>query len=406
MLARLPLRSPSDFGLVFTSSVQGSIKPCGCTARPLGGVARLGTAIARLRAHYGENLLFVDAGDLLFEKKSPRPAVEKCQDDARIEVLLSSYKSFGVVQTVQGERDAANGADAYQTWLEDHQIHHGDAAIATTLQRVGAREIGLVSVRAEGEWAEQKIKLEAAMHHLKRQKVAHTVVLSQLSLEQLRAIQWPASEGTVILQGRDPGEAPKKPLALGENGPWVIFNGIQGQYLGVLHYSWPASPSSEKISVDLSFFNTESDKRVLNIRAKGLAERIKRSTEPRQKTFLLRRLAEVEKSLRALEQPVVALPEGPALRIFSYAIVPELKAAPEIEDMVKDYENQIPALVSSCEANATCPEPEEGDAVYVGVQTCQGCHAEAVAHWQKRSTGVRKWTTRPWGTRALLLWRS
>ena len=159
LLARLPLRSPSDFGLVFTSSVQGSIKPCGCTARPLGGVARLGTAIARLRAHYGENLLFVDAGDLLFEKKSPRPAVEKCQDDARIEVLLSSYKSFGVVQTVKGERDAANGADAYQTWLEDHQIHHGDAAIATTLQRVGAREIGLVSVRAEGEWAEQKIKL-------------------------------------------------------------------------------------------------------------------------------------------------------------------------------------------------------------------------------------------------------
>ena len=49
--------------------------------------------MTQLRDHYQERLLFLDTGDLLFEKETTRPAVEKCQDDARIEPCYPLIRS-------------------------------------------------------------------------------------------------------------------------------------------------------------------------------------------------------------------------------------------------------------------------------------------------------------------------
>ena len=142
-LARLlPVRSPKDFAIVFTSAVQGNVKPCGCTAEPLGGIARLASVMTQLRGHYKDKLLFLDTGDLLFEKTTKRPAVEKCQDDARIELLLATYKELGLAHTLRGPKDSAAGKEAYNDWMSEHQLHHATDPVTSTIQKVGDQEIG------------------------------------------------------------------------------------------------------------------------------------------------------------------------------------------------------------------------------------------------------------------------
>ncbi len=383
LVAQVPIRGPADFGVVFTSGVQGSVKPCGCTQRPLGGVSRLATALKHLRAHYGDNLLFLDAGDLLFEKSKPRAAVEQCQDEARIELLLSTYKDLGVVQTVQGKRDTAAGLDKYKNWLETFQIHYAADAIVTTLQRVGKKEIGLLALRPEGEWTSLKPKVEQALHNLLQQQTDHIVVLSQLSLENLKSVSWPSTGVDVILQGHDPGEAPKQPVSLGAKGPWVLFNGIQGQHLGVVHFSWPNGKTDQPPQADLSFFNVAAEKKVLAIRLAGMEKRLKEATSDKQKTFLKKRISDTASKLHALEHQKADLPPEPAMRLFSFALVPEITPHEDVEMAVASYEQAIPDLVAQCEKDVICEPAEEGDAVYVGVQTCAACHDAAVKHWRK-----------------------
>jgi hypothetical protein len=380
----LPLRSSQDFGIVFTSSVQGNVKPCGCTAEPLGGVSRIAAVMDTLRQHYGEHLLFLDAGDLLFEHSQTRPAVEACQDAARIELLLSTFKQMGIAHTIRGKRDLAGGESAYKNWMDEHQIHSAMSPIVTTLQRVGTHDIGLLALLESDTMTLSQLQegIDAALQLLKNQKVSHVVVISQLPLSTVERLSWETHPVDAILQGHEPGEAPVKPKKLGPQGPYVLFNGIQGQHLGVLHFSWMKEDMSQKVQPDLSFFDVESDKKLLELRLEGLESRLKQNPSLEQKKFFQDRIASAAKRLSALGLQSPALPGHAALRLFSWAIKPEITPLPSVLTLVQDYESQIPALVAQCEKGMKCESPMEGEAVYVGAQMCVNCHQAAVDQWR------------------------
>ena len=272
----LPIRSGQDFAIVFTSSVQGNVKPCGCTADPLGGIARLASVMQNLRKHYKDQLLFLDTGDLLFEKLSMRPAVEKCQDDARIELLLATFKDLGLAHTLRGPRDLAAGQEAYSDWMNDHQIHHAAMPVVSTIQKVGTSDIGLLALLPDEKMSlkQRQEALNSALETMKKQGVDQVIVLSQLPIKTLRQLSWNSFPVTAILQGHDSGEAPQKPQRLNAKGPYVLFNGIQGQHLGVLHFSWKPNDLKSTLEPDLSFFEVDADKKVLQLRIEGLEKRM------------------------------------------------------------------------------------------------------------------------------------
>src|SRR5437016_9828350 len=63
--------APSDrLTLVFQASVAGQLVPCGCSPDQRGGLPRAVSLLHKLRKEQ-PNLIFVDAGDLLFETVSP-----------------------------------------------------------------------------------------------------------------------------------------------------------------------------------------------------------------------------------------------------------------------------------------------------------------------------------------------
>ncbi len=396
----LPIRSSQDFAIVFTSSVQGNVKPCGCTAEPLGGIARLASVMKDLRTHYKEQLLFLDTGDLLFEKPTVRPAVEKCQDDARIELLLSTFKDLGIAHTLRGPRDIAAGKETYGSWMQEHQIHHATMPVVSTIQRVGTQDIGLLALLPEEKMSlqQRQEELNRALESMKKQSVAHVIVMSQLPLKTLRQLSWSTYPVTAILQGHETGEAPQKPQRLNANGPYVLFNGIQGQYLGVLHFSWTPDDLESTLQPDLSFFEVEANKKVLQLRIEGLEKRMQgENISDAQKQFFQGRIASALKRRNDLEALSPALPQQAVLRLFSWSIRPEIQPLDSVAAAVKSYEEQIPTLVAQCESGVECEAPEEGDAVYVGVQTCASCHEAAVKQWRGALISGPKKTTQKIG---------
>ena len=96
--------------VLYTASVQGYVEPCGCTAEPLGGVARFRAAVEDAHAAYGDRVVVLDAGDLLFEKPDDNRAADLCQAQARLDLLLDSTKQSGLVATVLGPLDDVRGA--------------------------------------------------------------------------------------------------------------------------------------------------------------------------------------------------------------------------------------------------------------------------------------------------------
>src|SRR3989440_7197471 len=66
--------APSDrLTLLFSASVAGQLVPCGCSPDQRGGLPRAVALVKKLRAG-DPSLVFIDAGDLLFETVSPPPA--------------------------------------------------------------------------------------------------------------------------------------------------------------------------------------------------------------------------------------------------------------------------------------------------------------------------------------------
>lgn len=90
----------TDLALLYGSNIQGHATPCDCV-RPLGGLARRATVIARARAQ-ADATLVVDAGDLF----------EGTESTERARRLTDAMTAGGLDAFTPGERDLALGLPA------------------------------------------------------------------------------------------------------------------------------------------------------------------------------------------------------------------------------------------------------------------------------------------------------
>jgi 2',3'-cyclic-nucleotide 2'-phosphodiesterase (5'-nucleotidase family) len=86
-----------DLAVIYSSNVQGHATPCDCV-RPLGGLARRATIVARARAE-ADGALVVDAGDLL----------DGGRDARRARGFAAAVSAAGLDAFTPGERDLAMG---------------------------------------------------------------------------------------------------------------------------------------------------------------------------------------------------------------------------------------------------------------------------------------------------------
>lgn len=385
--------------LLWTASVQGYVEPCGCTADPLGGVARLAAAVQEARQAFGGRVLLVDGGDLLFEHAGDAAPADRCQAEARADLLLDSYARAGLAATTLGPLDDVRGAAFRDLRLaragiptvgigERRAVGEGARESSRLLLDAAGVKVGLTAFRVDdaARVASVRAALATQVQALKAEGARAVVALAQAPRELARAVVRGLPDLDAVLQGRAPGEQPVDPERL--DGPVLLAAGMQAQHLGVLELVLDGRAAGAPLPLDDRAAVDGARRRLLELKERALTDEIGRTEDAARRAFLEERRGAVAAELgllRARAAAGLAPLQGPHLRSGSLPLPRGSAEEPAAAAALAAYRARVPALVERCEAEAPCPSLPEGAPRYVGVKVCRACHSSAVDFWVEQS---------------------
>jgi hypothetical protein len=378
--------APADRAtLVFSAAVAGQIVPCGCSPDQRGGLPRAAAYLRKLR-ETAPNVLFVDAGDLLFESAGRPHAQMLTQKQLKARTLAAGDDLLGTAARAVGERDLALGAPfaaevAGRVPLLDAGIAPVPGARATVLASAGPVKVGLFAAGFEGDVAST---LSARARSLREQGARLVVLLlhprgpnafpaAQALLPAAKA----AGVDLVVLgrrddpaadpNAKDPGLPPL--LAVEGHGQSLLRVDVHLGEGGVV-----LAPTAE-----------DRDQEV-----KGLDARIERfraqlAAAPQRREQLEGKIRELEERKGALLAAPIAQPP-PGTSWAQATFVPlgkEAGADADAQRLVDGYDQKVTEL-NLAEAQRqpeSCPPPASGERAFIGVAECAKCHPDAGEFW-------------------------
>ncbi len=398
--------------LFFTTSVGGSLEPCGCTSRPLGGLARLATVVARA----GSRSMLVDAGDLLLPPDGlDGPA--RAQHERKARVLARAYRMLGAAALNVGPRDVALGLGLLKQLQREgavplvssnvRPVGDGGPSIAQSFVREhdGIR-VGFTGVATPEAFAgvaglaalELLPALRAEVSTLRARGVELVVVLAHVDVETAEALARELTGVDVLV--RAPGtpieRAPAPPRRVGD--VVVLEAGSQGQHVGHLRVTLGGGARVGPLPLDdggraeaEARALTEKKRRALQAEVDALAAA---GTHGEAIEARRAQLAAIDARLAKSAAPTAgatAALGASGLRAELIALDDTIPDAPAIAELLRAYDADLAALNADRGDPRRCA-PVEGAARFVGNAACQPCHAAAVAVWE-RTAHARAWAT-------------
>ncbi len=373
--------------LVFTSNLQGYVSPCGCSAEPLGGIARFSAAKKALDAQMGEVLPIIDAGNMFFEKTEPMLAADTCQSEARHQLLVSTFAKLGLEVSTEGVLDNQEKATWIPKLLSDSKIQRLTTnSEAHIIQRDGQPMLHIMMARFEEDNDHEK-----EIAQLRKRCSENYDRLDVVLAQGKRELYQPALDGLrgcidIVVHGDLPPEGVLPSSQSAPGAPIFVSAGIQGQHLGALEFDLEGWSKEKPIQLDQGRFTRETKVKALESKHKTYREAIA-SKDPRSAIYQ-KKLLKLNAKLERLKSSKLESADAPYLKVH---VLPLQRGMPEDRDRaqaLKAYEEAIPELVKSCEESIECPTLEEGAPRYVGAQTCYGCHQAAFKFWQNAVVDV------------------
>jgi Cytochrome c554 and c-prime len=371
------------FALLFTTNMRGYIEPCGCTSDPLGGLDRLAFVVEKARQSFRNRLLFVDAGNLFFDSAQKRTDIDLCQDEAKLDILLSTYQKLKVAGTLPGPFDQSRGYRFYRSFLQKYQI-----SILNEMPRIGqildqsGVKIGLIGLSSAIDFTKEA-------RRLKDEGALIVVVIAQAPSSIVRTWFQGVEDVDIVILGQEMSEIPSPPELLSEHGPWLVSAAMQGQYLGIVEFRNISLKKAAPWQMNDSFDKNERRSRLLQSRQKSLKRQVNDSGLARR-SFLEKQLRSIDMELdknRKMQNIHIAI-EGPHLSVRTLPLRKGIKPLFDVQKKLLAYEKSVPHLVAKCEANTNCQPVKSEQPTYVGVQTCKNCHVAAVNVWENAEVEI------------------
>ena len=384
--AAAPAAGPPDrLTLIFSAGVAGQLVPCGCSPDQRGGLPRAVSLVGKLRTTE-PNLLFVDAGDLLFESASRPPEQMVTQRKLKAKTLAEGDALLGAAARAVGERDLSLGAQfAAETAdgvpLLDAGVSPVPGARATLLASAGPVKVGLFAAGFEPDPA----AAIAARARTLRGEGAQVVVLllhprgdnaftaAQALLPTARA----AGVDLVVLGRRDdPSTDPdRKDPGL---PPLLAVEG-HGQSLLRVDVHLGKGPLALAPGAE----DRQAEIKALDVRIERFRAQIQ--LYPERRAQLEAKIHEIEGRKQAL---AAAKPEAPAAgsawaQATFVPLTEDAGSDPAAQKLVDAYDQSV-ARINLAEAKKqpeSCPAAARGELAYVGAARCAGCHEDAAAFW-------------------------
>ena len=386
--------------LLFSASTAGQLVPCGCAPDQRGGLPRAVALVKKLRAQE-PNLLYVDAGDLLFESAARPSDQTRSQKELKARTLARGDELLGAVARAVGPRDLALGAalvveTAGATPLLDAGAAPIAAAKASVLVQAGKVPVGIFAAGL-GEKPEATIAARAA--ELRSRGARLVVLIAQprgdsawSSAQALLPAARAAGVDLVVVGRRDD---PASDLNRKEPGPPPLL-GVEGhgQSLLRIDLTIPAGAAGP-VYLARGKDDRGADQRSLEERIKNLRDQQKDAPAER-KPILAAQIEKLEaRSKAAQAQAQAQVGEAPAgVMVATASFLPLEESAgedAEAKALVDAYDAKVTDL-NLAEAKtqpAQCPAPAAGERFFVGVsgaagkpEGCAQCHKVEAQFWE------------------------
>jgi len=384
------------------ADIRGVLRPCGCTVDlQKGGFERLKPHLEAERTAFpGAHLLH--AGPLFYEGPEVE-ASKKAQRARQVEVAADLVSRAGIDTVALTAVDLAASHGTIHSLLETAKVGATVANVTVPkghsyprflIKRIGDLEVGIFALASDthtealGDQAVVTSPREAAAKVIAEMnsKVDVVVLLSSLGLRQTkRLIRKVDGIDFAIVGGLGEYPIASDEAELVGNTRVMQFH-REGRFVGRLTIR---QVEGQRTFADVSS-PSDAELKVLDVRIQALEASLKGwEAEGVPSTDRAVRSARHHvKSLSAERERLKALKSGDSQRsasgksTYSYRVTPlnwDLPQDPEVLSLMDAFDEELKGINL---ANAgTLPEAKPGQAVYVGVDECLGCHEETQAFW-------------------------
>ncbi|MFO0627852.1 MAG: multiheme c-type cytochrome [Polyangiales bacterium] len=378
--------------LFFVTDLDGYLEPCGCTARPLGGIDRLAQELQR-SSQGAAGTLILASGDLFFEH--PRLDDDMVwQERQKATSLTGILNGLALAAWVPGPSDFAQGPHEFARLrgaLRAEALGANAGLGGGLVREVGGVRVGLVGVTdlrptsgdaAAGAPATQDpiaaTRREVAAVRARGAEVV--VVLASLPRRQARMIAGDVPGVDFVIAARNDAPSAPPPERLGS--AYLLTAASQGRGLGVVDL-WVRGGGG---FTDASEATRRAERARLDARIADLQRRLDAwSREPGTDANALAsqraRLAEMQRQREASAR-VAAPTSGRWFDARAVEVSADVPRATSVQQQIARYYREVNDHNRAAFADRRAPPAAPGAASYAGTESCRECHEDAFAVWQ------------------------
>lgn len=398
-------KTPVKHGLTLflTAEIQGTTEPCGCTADPLGDLARTAQLIAEARSQ-GPVLVF-DGGSTLYTqvKVSDTSHSQEQMKSALIEKTLVEVLRVDAIGL--GPYDLGEGVAKVRPARQAANLP-SDSGIALAAPKVldaGGMKVGvfgLVSPTALSSHglkaSDPQVAAKKAVADFKNKGAEVIVLLAQMTQAEAKAlVQAVPGMDFVLVSQNLPEPADVRDAAMQVGTTWLFSPANRGQVISRLRLTRREAGSFAdavgEVRAGFEITRTETEIAALDI---NLAKWSKDPTA--DKAFVAAKQKEREElatqKLALKNSPLQAPASGNYFTLAQIRISKELDCQPEIVAAKKEYDKTAGEANVKAGADIKPEAVAKGEASYVGMEECEDCHQDAVDFWQK-THHAKAWQT-------------
>lgn len=395
-----------DARLIVATDLLGYLEPCGCQSRPLGGIDKLATTLAQLRAG-GIPTAFVAAGDLFFDGLSHggvSGSDANAQELWKSETLVGILNRLSLTAATPGATDLSMGAPqlaalahsarfpllASGVSIEGDPLHAGPV-----VRDIGALKVGFFGVSEfEGpdgtlpagvtRAMDPTMAARTSVDQLRREGANVIVGLVRATRRLARRIANDVHGIDFLVTGGLNEEAPTIPAEAGRTT--LIHAGRQGQRLVVVDLYRRGDGGY----ADVSAWTRRTERDTLTHSITELRARIaawEQDSHANAADVQAQRTRLVEMEARAAQLSARPTPSGNYFAARAVELGPEVHGDAAVAAVVDAYDARVNDHNRVAFANVTPRPVAEGQPHYVGSEACTSCHAAAVRWWQSTPHG-------------------
>jgi 2',3'-cyclic-nucleotide 2'-phosphodiesterase (5'-nucleotidase family) len=397
-----PPKPKPDLRLLVLTDPKGYLEPCGCQLRPLGGVDKLATLVARARADKVPTLLLA-AGDLTFgmELRPEDMGSAAAQESWRAEALVGIWNHIGLRAATPGKLDLGQPLALLKPlvekskfpWLIDN-LEPSNGPLGTVPSRVidaGGIKVGIMGLvapdpalkLADDARLQEDLRgvAERTAKALRAQGARLVVALVAADRRTARSLSGRGVD--VVVMGGVDLEMPLPPTV--HDGTIALHAGHQGQRLVQLDLELDGAGQPH----DEGDWSRREAQRDLRAKADDLRAKIKawesaKGTSAKDLETQRARLGELDKALSTVPTPQY---QGRWFTAEVSELTPEVPGDPAIAAQLDAYDRRVNEHNRVTLADRVPAPAPSGTASFAGSESCKGCHQAAYSWWRKTKHG-------------------